>query len=286
MLTSAVTTDTAAVELLSELIRIPSMAPGVEQGVGDGAVAAAVEAFGRANQAAVERQPVLPGRDNVLLSTRAEPGAAVLLIEAHMDTVALGPMTNGLKPWVDDRGCLHGRGACDTKGSLAAALLALQWAVQHPLPHCRLTVCAAVDEEVGGAGARTMAGADRRIDGVIVGEPTHLELVRAHRGGAAWWLSTVGTAGHTSQPELGDNAIYRMADVLQVLREEYPRVLAAKRHPLTGPSTFAVGRIEAGLSGSLNMIPARCTLYVERRPNPGETVDSLIDEFEGLMDIV
>ena len=287
MIDEPVTSCAAAVELLSELVSIPSMARGVEEGTGDQAVADAVERFGHACGAEVERQPVGNGDSNVLISVAADAGSPTFVLEAHMDTVALGPMTDGLEPRVDGEGRLHGRGACDTKGSLAAQLLAMQWAVKQSQRPCRLTVCAAVGEETSGKGARALAASasKRRIDGVVVGEPTSLEAVRAHRGGVIWDVTTLGRAAHTSHPELGDNAITRMMQLLQVVNEEYPRLLAPKTHPLTGPSTYSIRSIGGGLTGSPNMVPDRCTMRLERRWNPGESLAEVAAEFKEIVAI-
>ena len=277
-----VTNEAEAADLLSRLVGIPSVAPGVEGGTGEGAMSDAVAEFARGTGADVERQEALPRRYNVLCTLPAERGAPGLLLEAHMDTVALGPMRNGHRPWLDAQGRLHGRGACDTKGSLAAMLLTLQWAARQRTRPCRLVVAATVDEEVSGGGADALGKSGLAVHSAVVGEPTSLEIVRAHRGVANWRLTTLGTAAHTSMPEIGDNAIYRMAKVITVLREEFARRLQERTHPLTGPSTFSVGQIQAGTSP--NVVPDRCVLQFDRRGIPGETVDALQAEIEEVLD--
>ena len=89
-MTRFVTTESQAAELLLRLVAIPSIAPGVEDGVGEGAMADAVEAFARERGALVERQEVFSGRSNVICTLPGEPGSPTLIFEAHMDTVALG----------------------------------------------------------------------------------------------------------------------------------------------------------------------------------------------------
>ena len=242
-----------------------------------------VEEFARSVGAQITRQEVFPGRENVICTIAADAPGPHLMLEAHMDTVALGPMTNGHQPYMDDDGRLHGRGSCDTKGSLAAMLLALQWASGDSDPEGPLTVAAAVDEETGSAGAKALPHSGVKVDGAIVGEPTSLEVVRSHRGGRYWPLITHGTAVHSSTPELGDNAILRMADVLHVLREEYGRRLAGRTHPLVGNSSFSVGIIKAGTS--FNMVPDRCEAIIERRQIPGESVDDVEAELKEVLNI-
>jgi succinyl-diaminopimelate desuccinylase len=279
----SITTDRAAAELLSRLVAIPSVTLGVDQGTGEAAMADTVEEIARSAGSSVTRQEVLPGRPNVICTVAADAPGPHLLLEAHMDTVALGPMVDGHRPRIDEAGLLHGRGACDTKGSLAAMLLALEWAADVAEPPGPLTLLAAVDEETGSAGADAFGQSDHGVAAAIVGEPTSLDIVRVHRGGGHWRVVTRGTAAHSSIPELGDNAIFRMADVIQVIREEFGRRLANRSHPLVGQSSFSVGRITGGRS--FNMVPDQCELIVERRQIPGESAADVESELEAVLDV-
>ena len=272
-----------AIELLTDLVRTPSVSPEVPGGTGEAAVAAKVAAYAESCGAEVVYQEALPGRPNVVGTLEADAGVPVLMLEAHMDTVALGAMTRGHEPWLDTAGLLHGRGACDTKGSLAAMLLTLRRVSRESVRPCTLVLAATVDEEAGSTGADTLAASSVTADGAIVGEPTSLDIVLAHRGGRFWKISTAGISAHSSRPDLGDNAIYHMADVIQVLREEFTRRLAGRRHPLCGDSTFSAGRIRAGTS--FNVVPDHCELIFDRRFLPTERledVDAELDEVLGI----
>ena len=272
-----------AIELLTDLVRTPSVSPEIPGGTGEAAMAAKVAAYAESCGAEVVYQEALPGRPNVVGTLEADPGAPVLMLEAHMDTVALGAMTRGHEPWLDATGLLHGRGACDTKGSLAAMLLTLRRVSRESVRPCTLVLAATVDEEAGSTGADTLAASSVTADGAIVGEPTSLDIVRAHRGGRFWKISTAGISAHSSRPDLGDNAIYHMADVIRVLREEFTRRLVGRRHPLCGDSTFSAGRIRAGTS--FNVVPDHCELIFDRRFLPTERledVDAELDEVLGI----
>jgi acetylornithine deacetylase len=109
-----------------------------------------------------------------------------------------------------------------------------------------------------------------------VAEPTGLDVVIAHKGMARWKARTAGRACHSSAPDRGVNAIYRMAKVVAAL-EEYAAELRAvvPAHPLCGPATLSVGRIEGGVS--VNTVPDRCTIEVDRRVVPGEDALSVIE---------
>src|SRR6185436_1740612 len=110
-------------------------------------------------------------------------------------------------------------------------------------------------------------------DAAIVAEPTKLNVVVAHKGTARWRCSTRGVATHSSQPHLGDNAIYHMGRVLAVL-EEYARDVVPKlaNHSLCGHPTLSVGLISGGIS--VNTVPDECTIEVDRRVLPGENPEA------------
>ncbi len=283
MCADPVASEQDVVDLLTDLVSTPSVSPEIAGGTGEAAVGAKVASFADRCGATVEYQEALPGRSNVICTLEAGADAPTLMLEAHMDTVALGAMPNGHDPWVDDAGLLHGRGACDTKGSLAAMLLTFRKASEQADRPCALVLAATVDEETGSTGADTLAESDVAADGAIVGEPTSLEIVRVHRGGRFWRITTTGKSAHSSRPDLGVNAIYHMADVIQVLREEFTRRLADRRHPLVGASTFSAGRIRAGTS--FNVVPAECELVFDRRFLPTERLEDVDAELGEVLDI-
>jgi acetylornithine deacetylase len=109
----------------------------------------------------------------------------------------------------------------------------------------------------------------RRPDAAIVAEPTLLDVVVAHKGTVRWRCHTTGRAAHSSQPHLGDNAIFKMSRVLPAL-QRYQRDVAPHlgEHPLCGRPSLSVGTIHGGLS--VNTVPDRCTIEIDRRLLPGE----------------
>jgi len=112
-------------------------------------------------------------------------------------------------------------------------------------------------------------------DAVIVAEPTKLNVVVAHKGAARWRCTTRGIATHSSQPHLGDNAIYHMARVLPVL-EQYAKEVVPKlaSHPLCGHPTLSVGLISGGIS--VNTVPDGCTIEIDRRVLPVENAQAAL----------
>ncbi len=230
------------------------------------------------------RQTVEPKRDNIVArfdgSLAPDAGGKVVLFEAHQDTVPVDGMT--IDPWrptVHD-GRIYGRGACDIKGGMSAMLGALARLVEEkPQSGPTVVMACTVNEEHGYSGAQaltrlwTAAGGDsiipRMPDMAVIAEPTNLDVVVAHKGAVRWRCHTHGRAAHSSQPQLGDNAIYKMARVLSAL-ESYARDVPASlsAHPLCGRPSLSVGVISGGLS--VNTVPDRATIEIDRRIIPGE----------------
>ena len=238
-----------------------------------------------------QRQHVAPQRDNILArfngSRRPEDGGAVILFEAHQDTVPVeGMIIPPFDPQVRD-GRMYGRGSCDIKGGMVAMLGALARLVDERPADCPTVIMACtVNEEYGFTGATELTRAwlepgqsiiPRRPDVAVVAEPTSLDVVVAHKGAVRWRIHTQGRAAHSSQPHLGDNAVYKMAKVLGAL-EAFARDVAPTMpsHPLCGGVTLSVGLIHGGIS--VNTVPDACTIEVDRRLLPGEQTDEVYQQ--------
>ncbi|HZZ73515.1 MAG TPA: M20 family metallopeptidase [Pirellulales bacterium] len=229
-----------------------------------------------------ERQTVAPQRDNLFVRIEPrEPGKnrSLLVLEVHQDTVPVDGMT--IDPWrpVERDGRIYGRGACDIKGGMAALLAAVaRLAESSAADSPTVVLVCTVNEEYGHTGARAAvewwnSGRSKIVprppDAIVVAEPTLLNAVVAHKGTVRWRLHTHGRAAHSSRPQLGENAIFRMADVLAQL-EIYQRDVVGllAEHPLVGRPTISVGTIQGGLSA--NTVPDRCSIEIDRRVTPGE----------------
>src|SRR5579859_2383685 len=157
-------------KLLSDLVAIESVNPAYPGGSrGEAAVATFVETWCRELGLDVRRQAVLPGRDNVLAELRVPGAQHTLLFEAHMDTVGLDSLgQRGVQPEVRD-GRLYGRGACDTKGSLAAMLRAIQTlAAQPDALRANILLLAAVDEEHQFRGVTAFVDSGHQVHSAVV----------------------------------------------------------------------------------------------------------------------
>lgn len=231
------------------------------------------------------RQAVHPGRENLIarLDGRIPPerGGRLVLLEAHQDTVPVEGMT--IEPFAAEvrDGRLHGRGACDVKGGMVAMLAALaRWAAERPAKRPTIAMACTVNEEHGfsGADALTRLWASsgglipRQPDLAVVAEPTGLDVVVAHKGVLRWRCHATGRAAHSAQPQRGENAIYRIGHALVGL-ERYARDVVGElaSHALCGRPTLSVGVIRGGLS--VNTVPDRATIEIDRRILPGEDVE-------------
>jgi acetylornithine deacetylase len=263
--------------LLQQLVRIPSVNPRDRDEPAESAIADYVTRWSADAGLEVELQPVLPGRPNVLVRLPGRDRSRTLLLEAHLDTVEVEGMT--VEPFGGEirDGRLYGRGACDTKASLAAMLTAIAELKRSGSSPIDVLLAATMDEEYGYRGVSAVIGRGERFAAAIVGEPTDLDLVTAHKGSARFRVTTRGRACHSSMPWAGDNAILRMADVLQFVRREIEPEAAARTHPRVGPATFCVSLISGGIA--VNTVPATCTITVDRRTLPGEEPRAVWEEY-------
>ncbi|MCA9247784.1 MAG: M20 family metallopeptidase [Planctomycetales bacterium] len=272
----------SAEDILMRLVAIPSVNPmgrfGIDPAVcGESRVTEFLLGLFREHCIRVESQFVEDGQHNVLAILEGErPGR--LLFEAHQDTVPVDGMTiPPFEPQIRN-GRIYGRGACDVKGGMAAMIAAVLRLSELPSAQRPTVVLACtINEEHGFTGAsalaRCIAAAQRPFDtlpdGIIVAEPTSLQVVAAHKGAVRWRCHTHGIAVHSSRPQLGDNAIYRMTRVVQAIEQFHERLTAQDAcDPLCGRAAVSVTTIHGGIS--VNTVPAQCTIEIDRRLIPGE----------------
>ena len=272
------------VELLQALVRIPSVNPTGDPGVtaGDTGEARCAEFVGTRLEdlgARTELKEILPGRPNVIGRFPSErPGKPKLLLCPHLDTVSVRGMT--IDPFAAERrdGRIYGRGATDTKGTMAAMLCALG-ELRDDLPRLSHEVWFAglMGEEAGNEGAAALA-ADLQGERAfaLVGEPTGCNIVRTTKGVTWLRLTARGRSAHSATPERGANAIYKMADVLRCIRDEFIPELAALSDPVLGTPTTSVGTIHGG--SKINIVPDTCVVELDLRTVPAQHKESFVEE--------
>lgn len=275
-------------ELLTELVRLPSVNPMGRTDLDpailyETRVTAFLEDRFRELGCPYQRQPVAAGRDNIIATyTPPTPPSVHWLWEAHQDTVPVDGMTIDPFAATIHNGRLYGRGACDVKAGIAVMLAAFARLVQEQPPgSAQVTLAFTVDEEHGGLGIQELMKSGLRADCAIVAEPTGFNIVNAHKGVVRWILRTTGRACHSSQPEEGVNAIYRMARLIRSIEDYSSRLQQGPTDPLLGPRTISIGRIQGGVSP--NTVPDFCCVDIDRRLLPGETIVTATEELEAFL---
>ena len=255
--------------LTRRLVQIESSNPGTYEG----ALVDFVEGWLRANTPAeVLRKPVHPGRDNVVARLPGDSREHDLTYICHMDTMPIGegwehpPLEGEI---VDGR--LYGRGSCDMKAGLAAAMLAFRNLARRGAPlRYGFQLIATVNEE------DTMTGAEQVVrDGlvnaasyVLDAEPTDGRIQVAHKGKVWFVLRTRGRTCHASMPQKGCDAIAAMAEIITRVNQKLAQL---PPHPEMGPCTATFGTIQGGWNPYI--VPDECTATLDLRLTPPVTCD-------------
>lgn len=262
-------------KLLTELIALPSVNPAfmpdAPDWTGEQRVAGFLAHWADRAGLEISFQEVFPGRHNVIARLTPAGGRPKkrIILAPHMDTVSVSD-ESFFKP-KKSRGRLHGRGACDTKGSVAAMFSTLlELASKGPRPaKTEIVFLGLVDEEDGQNGSWTFSRSRQNADLAIVGEPTMNQLVTAHKGDLWLRLTTKGKAAHGARPELGSNAIHILAKAIELVEGRYARSLRKSKHSLLGHGTVNTGLVQGGKQA--NIVPDHCECVIDRRTLPGET---------------
>ncbi|MCA1564321.1 MAG: acetylornithine deacetylase [Acidobacteria bacterium] len=199
-----------------------------------------------------------------------------LALVGHTDTVPYDPAWADALTLTAREGKLYGRGACDTKGFIAAALTA---AGQVDIANLRrpLALVFTADEEVGCLGAKRLAESGALAARyAIVGEPTSLQPVRAGKGYCLAEVRVGGSEGHSAYPALGASAIFRAARLIARI-ERVAETLQARQHAAFDPpyTTLNVGLVGGGTAK--NIIAGECRFTLEWRPVPGQAAIHVVE---------
>jgi acetylornithine deacetylase len=262
--------STNTLQLLRDMIAIPSVNPmrvssgeSVEREMAD-----FIESVLARAGIDCERQSVANGRDNVIGIVHATSnGTNGLMLNSHMDTVPIDNMSiNPFDPVIEN-GCVFGRGSCDAKASLATMLSAVIGYANQPERPSPVLFAAMADEEFAFTGAWKLIEKSWPVSACVVGEPTLLRRVIAHKGIVRWRISVRGVSAHGATPELGRSAIYDAARVALALEEYAQQLSQTESHSLLGHPALNVGKVNGGQS--VNIVPDACVFELEQRLLPG-----------------
>jgi acetylornithine deacetylase len=196
-----------------------------------------------------------------------------LALVGHTDTVPYDPNWAEATNLTERDGKLYGRGACDTKGFIAAALTALE----NARPGKPLALIFTADEEVGLVGAKKLAQAKPlRVRYSIVGEPTSLKPIRAGKGYSLAEVIVKGREAHSAYPALGASAVFRAARLINRL-ESIATQLRQDQHAAFDPphTTLNIGLIHGG--SAKNVLAGECRFTLEWRPIPTQPSEHVLE---------
>ena len=205
-----------------------------------------------------------------------------LALVGHTDTVPYDPNWTEATNLTERDGKLYGRGSCDTKGFIAAALTAVEnikLANNKPL-----ALIFTADEEIGLRGAKQLAQAKPlRVRYSIVGEPTSLKPIRAGKGYSLAEVIVKGREAHSAYPALGASAVFRAARLINRL-ESIAEQLKQDQHDAFDPpyTTLNVGLIRGG--SAKNVLAGECRFTLEWRPIPTQPSEHLLDLFNAAIE--
>ena len=233
-----------------------------------------VEEYLRRHGVASQRVPTPDGLKASLFATIGPSGLGGIALSGHTDVVPVTGQAWDSDPFtlVERDGKLYGRGACDMKGFLAC-VLALVPAYTARAFRVPIHIAFSYDEEVGCTGVRPMIAEFGKMlqmpRMVLVGEPTSMTVVDAHKGPVRWKVSLIGKAAHSSMPHLGVNAITyagRLLAELERMEQELKSLTPDNRFdpPYT---TLQVTEIAGGTAS--NIVPVPCSFGWEIRRLPG-----------------
>ncbi len=270
----------SVLELLRELIRIPSVNPTLapEEGQGEAAIAAFARDWLAARGLRSWLEEPAAHRPNAVGEVGDGEGPTLVLC-AHLDTVGTAGMTiPPFEPRLEE-GRVYGRGSYDMKGS-AAALMSAAAALAAQGVQGRLLVALVCDEEYASLGAQDFLRR-HRADACILTEPSEGRLVLAHKGFVWAEITTAGRAAHGSRWDLGVSAIGKMGRIIAALERFDREELRGRLHPLLGPASQHCALIRGGVG--LSTYAPECRLQVERRTLPGETPEQVMAELQALV---
>lgn len=209
------------------------------------------------------RQDVTATRFNLYASTGAAPR---VILNSHIDTVP---------PWFassEDDEHIHGRGACDTKGVIAAMIAAGERLLARGIRDFAYLFVVGEETDSIGAKQANLAFADLGSEYVVVGEPTESMFARASKGALTCTIRFEGMAAHSAYPHLGDSAINRMvAAIAEINRADWGT------HEVLGKATVNVGVVRGGEKPNIIPALAECELIFRLVTTPEQVQEQIED---------
>ena len=216
---------------------------------------------------------------------RIGSGPKVVVYDSHVDTVGIGDRSQW--EWDPFKGAVkegnfYARGACDEKGSTPGMVYGLAYARDLGLlDEFTAYYFGNMEEWCDGIAPNAFVEVDPKVrpDLVVIGEPTRMQVYRGHKGRIELRIIAEGRSAHAASHHLGDNAVYKMANIITAVRELDRRL---RTDPFLGKATIAVTDVSAR-TASLNAVPDQFTIYLDRRMIFGETKEATVEQIRGLI---
>jgi succinyl-diaminopimelate desuccinylase len=280
------------VRLTQELVRIPSVYRPEEPEGNENDVARFVADYLRKAGFETKTEEAAPGRPNVWAIWEGDSTGKTLLFEAHMDVVTEGSAQEWDHPPFGaqrDGGCIYGRGACDTKGNLAAAVVAVRAIRDSGVAFPgTLVLCHPVDEEgmMVGIKAFIQNGHAGGVDAAVICEPEENQICTRQKGALRVEVSVRGRMAHGAMPLSGVNPVTRAARFVVAVEElESEEIARHGEDPFLGrPSltpTILMGP-ELG-EPQINVIPASAYVALDIRTIPAQSHEDLVERLRDIL---
>ncbi len=231
----------------------------------------------------VEYIPFEENRLHLIAEKGCSGGNPPVVFSGHFDTVPLGARSWTFDPLggnIKD-GKLYGRGASDMKGGLASMMVAAIIAFEKHTPESGVRLIFTSGEELGCHGSVHLVETYKnlgRARGIVVGEPTKNIPAIGHKGGLYLKLAASGITAHSSMPQMGDNAIYKVARaVVKIEKFDFD----VEQDALLGMPTLNVGKISGGMN--INSVPDHAEFTIDARTTTKVIHQNLIRQFKSLL---
>jgi len=212
-------------------------------------------------------------------------GKKIIVFDSHIDTVGIGDRSAwGWDPFEGkvENGILYARGACDEKGSTPGMIYGLAIARDLGLlDGWTAFYFGNMEEWCDGIAPNTFVEVDPKVrpDFVVIGEPTKMQVYRGHKGRVEMKVVAKGKSAHAASNHLGDNALYKMLEIIAGIRDLEPRL---GDHPFLGHGKITVSDMQVK-TPSINAVPDEATIFIDRRLTFGEDKDAAVEQIRSLI---